>query len=59
MRKNKGLYLLIAFISVILIFFCILFFMHERTLENGILFKVSFEYDNAKNVIYNFYKQMQ
>lgn len=57
MRKNKGLYLLIAFISVILIFFCILFFMHERTLENGILFKVSFEYDNAKNVIYNFYNQ--
>lgn len=57
MKKNKGLYLLIAFIGVILTMFFVLFFMHERTLENGILFKVSFEYENAKNITYNFYNQ--
>lgn len=57
MQKNKGLYLLIAFISLILIFFGILFFMHERTLENGILFSVSFQYENAKPITYNFYNQ--
>ena len=57
MQNKKGLYLLLAFIGTILIFFCILFFVHERTLENGILFKVSFNYENAQDITYNFYNQ--
>lgn len=57
MKSKKGLYLLIALIGTILIFFFILFFVHEHTLENGILFKVSFEYEDAKEIIYNFYNQ--
>ncbi|MCI8394322.1 MAG: hypothetical protein HFH86_02435 [Bacilli bacterium] len=57
MKNKKGLYLLIAFVGLILVFFCILFFFHARTLENGILFKVSFEYENAQNISYHFYNQ--
>lgn len=57
MQNKKGLYLLLAFIGTILIFFCILFFVHERTLENGILFTVSFHYENAQDITYNFYNQ--
>jgi len=57
MQSKKGLYLLIALISTIFIFFFILFFVHERTLENGILFKVSFQYPGAQNITYNFYNQ--
>jgi hypothetical protein len=57
MENKKGLYLLLAFIGTIMIFFCILFFVHERTLENGILFTVSFHYENAQDITYNFYNQ--
>lgn len=57
MQNKKGIYLLLAFIGTILVFFCILFFVHERTLENGILFKVSFNYENAQDITYNFYNQ--
>ena len=57
MQNKKGLYLLLAFIGTILIFFCILFFVHERTLENGILFTVSFHYENAQDITYNFYNK--
>ncbi|MCI8575707.1 MAG: hypothetical protein HFI09_04480 [Bacilli bacterium] len=57
MQNKKGLYLLLAFIGTILLFFCILFFVHERTLENGILFTVSFHYENAQDITYNFYNQ--
>lgn len=57
MQNKKGLYLLLTFIGTILIFFCILFFVHERTLENGILFTVSFHYKNAQDISYNFYNQ--
>lgn len=57
MQSKKGIYLLGGLIGTILIFFFILFFVHENTLENGILFKVSFEYENASNITYNFYNQ--
>lgn len=57
MQSKKGLYLIIAFIATILVFFFILFFVHKNTLENGILFTVSFEYENAKDITYNFYNQ--
>ncbi len=57
MQSKKGIYLLIGFISAILIFFCILFFVHENALENGILFTVSFQYEGAKEIKYNFYNQ--
>lgn len=57
MKNRKGLYLLIGLVGTILIFFCILFFVHSNTLENGIQFTVSFEYDGAKGIEYNFYNQ--
>lgn len=57
MQSKKGIYLLVGLISTVLIFFFILFFVHENTLENGILFTVSFEYQNAKEISYNFYNQ--
>ena len=57
MQSKKGIYLLAGLISTILIFFFILFFVHENTLENGILFTVSFEYENASSIQYNFYNQ--
>lgn len=57
MKSKKGLYLLITLIGTIFIFFFILFFVHENTLENGVLFTVSFEYENAKDIEYNFYNQ--
>ncbi len=57
MQSKKGLYLLLAFIGTILLFFGILFFVHEKTLENGILFTVSFNYENAQDITYNFYNQ--
>ena len=57
MQSKKGIYLLTGLIATILIFFSILFFVHENTLENGILFTVSFEYENAKDIEYQFYNQ--
>ena len=57
MKSKKGLYILFTLIGAILIFFLILFLVHENTLENGILFTVSFEYENAKEIEYNFYNQ--
>lgn len=57
MQSKKGIYLLTGLIATILIFFSILFFVHENTLENGILFTVSFEYENAKEIQYHFYNQ--
>lgn len=57
MQNKKGLYLLFAFVGTILVFFCVLFFVHERTLENGILFTLSFNYENAQDITYNFYNQ--
>lgn len=57
MQSKKGIYFLIGIISTILIFFFILFFVHENTLENGILFTVSFEYPGAQDIEYNFYNQ--
>lgn len=57
MQSKKGIYLIAGLISTILIFFFILFFVHENTLENGILFTVSFEYEDGKDIKYNFYNQ--
>lgn len=57
MKSKKGLFLLIFFILTIIVFFFTLFFVHENTLENGILFNVSFQYENGKEIIYNFYNQ--
>ncbi len=57
MQSKKGFYLIGSLIAIIVIFFLVLFFVHEDTLENGILFKISFEYENAQDITYNFYNQ--
>ncbi len=57
MQSKKGIYVIGALLSIVLITFLVLFLVHENTLENGILFKVSFEYENANSITYQFYNQ--